>query len=130
MEDSRLFRGGLTAIVGGAGGVLSHILTHLHVAFKYSQSSRHTPLFFMEENEVYFVLRPGRTEMSCPFNVKCSLVPIFGPVESVATKGLKWDFQGGLVLGESISCSNEVISDGVTIDSTGFLLWSFSKKFI
>jgi thiamine pyrophosphokinase len=86
----------------------------------------------MGDDEICFVLPRGRSLIFCPFsNVQCSLVPIFGLVESVTTTGLRWNLsKQRMEFGKLISTSNELAHDLVQVESSGPLLWVFDARYL
>jgi thiamine pyrophosphokinase len=103
VEDARLFREGHTAVVGGLGGLFSHQMANLNASLEACScpTQRHSPLFFLDEAEVCFVVRPGRTVLQCEDAVHCSLLPLFGAVREISTQGLAWNLdQSTLKFGE------------------------------
>ncbi len=132
VDDARRHRGGATAVLGGLGGLVSHQLANLSNALEPSTSRHFGPLFFMGEQEICFVLPAGSTLIHCPFrNIHCSLVPLFGTVESVTTSGLRWNVtQKQMAFGRFISTSNEIVEDAVQVVCSEPLLWVFDARFV
>ena len=126
--DARIHRGGSTAVLGGLGGFFSHIVANLSSCLNACKDI-YPPLFFLGENDLCFVVRPGLTTLKSPLKLHCSLVPLFGHVENVSTSGLKWDLKGDkMSFGELVSTSNLVVSDEIKIETTNFMLFIFDKR--
>ncbi len=91
---------------------------------------RFTPLIFLDEHETVFVVRPGRTVFEdVPNGIHCSLVPVFGAVNSITTKGLRWDLsKQQLAFGSLVSTSNLCTKPEVVIDSSDYFLWTFERR--
>ncbi len=130
VEDARLHRRGRTAVLGGLGGLLSHQFANLNASLKTCQDRRYLPLIFLDEHEVCLVVRPGRTRfLKVESDVHCALVPAFGPVGSVTTRGLKWDLsKQQLAFGSLVSTSNRCVNEEVVIDADAHFLWMFERR--
>ncbi len=128
--EARLHRGGATAVLGALGGLLSHQLANLNGALVASTGFGHAPLILLDEREICFVLRPGKTRMEqVDEGMHCALVPLFGPVSSVTTSGLRWNLKGqSLAFGGLVSTSNECKESVVEIETEQPLLWLFESR--
>ncbi len=125
VDDARRHRGGATAVLGGLGGFLSHQMANLSELLPQSTGSGLEPLFMLGEQEICFVLRPGRTLLRHAPQHNCSLLPLYGETR-VTTQGLQWNLNDQkLVFGSFVSTSNFVASETVTIDCSAPLLWVF-----
>jgi hypothetical protein len=55
----------------------------------------------------------------------CGIIP-FGHVHHVQTQGLKWDISGPMRMGGLVSSSNHMVSETVSIETSGDLIWTAS----
>jgi thiamine pyrophosphokinase len=130
VEDARMHRTGRTAVLGGLGGLLSHQFANMNASLNACRDPRFLPLVFLDEHEVCLVIRPGRTRfVRVDSGVHCALVPLFGPVGKVTTRGLQWDlYAKQLAFGSLISTSNKCVNEEVIVDTDAHFLWMFERR--
>ncbi|MDX2469974.1 MAG: thiamine diphosphokinase [SAR324 cluster bacterium] len=108
-------------VLGAMGGSIDHQLHHLSLLA--DPDLMDVKIQLVSEKEVVF---RGRKQMYLEgwIGRRISLLPLFGEVKSVTSKGLKWDLEDvTFKMGESLSISNKFAATEVVINSSdGFFL--------
>ena len=79
---------------GAFGGNLGQEIANLHALFAFYKKERsqdHLNVILQGEYSLAMLLQPGSHKIVSATNLKCSLLPIGGRVDSVTTTGLKWN---------------------------------------
>lgn len=106
--------------LNGTGGCLSHVFANLSSLFLFENRK----VILLGEDNIAFICWAGVTEINCRQSegkvTYCSIIPMFGVVQSITTTGLKWNLDNStLMFGKNglISTSNEFTSDTVSIQT-------------
>ncbi len=119
---------GFQAIIlfGAFGKRVDHTLYNLGILKKYHDQD--VDLTFISNDDIAFLISETRTFTASP-GTRISLLPVFGKVENVTTKGLVYALQGEpLELGRHSSISNSFKGDTASVSlSSGQLLVVIEK---
>jgi len=108
-------------ILGGLQGNITQTLANLNSLYAFSNIIQ--PLMLCQEN-IGFILTPGKHEIHCKKKVKVGLIPLGVPVFPVTTHGLKWNLiNSKLAFGELVSTSNEMTEDVAQVEVNQSILW-------
>ena len=102
-------------IFGGLSGRFDHTISVLHTLQKYSTNS---PVILHNKSNTLFVLDKGIHNMLLSDFENCSVGLFAITPTHVKTSGLVWDMDAEIQLGDFISSSNKLKSNG-TIDCKG-----------
>jgi thiamine pyrophosphokinase len=102
---------------GFLGGRLDHTVSVLNTMAR--DNILHVVL--VSEDDVCFLARPSKTELSLPVGTRVGLLPLANA--RVETQGLRWDIKDAAMSFDGfISTSNETEQENVTIHAMGRLL--------
>jgi thiamine pyrophosphokinase len=76
---------------------------------------------------VMMVLSDGQHTVDLPSRFvgsHCGIIPMFGPVESIVTRGLRWELSGPSSFDGLVSTSNAIVSASVQFDIKGTVLFT------
>ena len=110
-------------VVGGYGGRFDHTIGVIHASLWCTQA----PLWLLDDKNIMIWLRPNTKHLSIPkqwTTGKCSLIPLSETVSHIKTKGLKYEIDGPLELGKSVSLSNRLIGSELDFDTTAPVLFT------
>jgi thiamine pyrophosphokinase len=110
-------------VFGGWGGRIDHSLTNALLLTRFpGQVQMETEL------EVLFAIE-GDAKIRCEIGQTLSLLPICGPVIGIATKGLKWELNNGMLGPQFIGISNVCLQQEVHIKiEEGILICSLVNQ--
>jgi thiamine pyrophosphokinase len=78
----------MIVILGALGGNLSQEMSNLNAMFQHEAR-----LIFVSDNNITFLLKPGRHKIHSYETLKCGLIPIGNKVANISTEGLKWNLR-------------------------------------
>lgn len=81
-------------ILGSLGGNFTQSLSNLNVLFLYPKKK----IFFLSEENLLFLLRPGKHTIHAIKNTKVGLIPLGNIVENITTTGLQWNLGKSFVI--------------------------------
>lgn len=111
----------MIVILGALGGNLSQEMSNLNAMFQHEAR-----LIFVSDNNITFLLKPGRHKIHSYETLKCGLIPIGNKVANISTEGLKWNLhQNELKFGGLISSSNRTVTKSVNVVTSDPVLWTF-----
>ena len=103
--------------LGFTGGRVDHALSVLNVMARYACRA----ILLMDEHDVCFVARPGRSVLSLPKETRVSLMPL--GAATVTVSGVKWSFENRLMTPAGFtSPSNAALGGDVTVETDGPVL--------
>lgn len=102
--------------IGFTGGRMDHTLAVLNVLAR----SPHEGVILLDETDLSFVAKPGRTTFSAPVGTRISLMPLADC--HVTATGLKWSFADQPMHPLRFTSSSNEVAGEVTIDVQGPLL--------
>ncbi len=109
-------------LYGAWGGRIDHSLTHILLLVRYPGMKIET------ENEILFSF-DKRVQIHCYPGQTLSLIPIYGPVSGIYTKGLKWELKDGTLDRNFIGISNIALQEQIDICiESGSLVCSLIKE--
>jgi len=124
----------VVVVFGAFGGRFDQQMASLHALYEYS-SVFHRMVLLGDGNCATLLAPDASHSITLVEGIEgpcCSLLPVGNRCERVSTSGLKWNLADQpLALGELISSSNRVRSDGneITVKTSEPLLWCCSSKF-
>lgn len=117
-------------VAGVFGGRFDHEMANLNTA--YRKRAIFSRIVLLSTDTVGEILEGGDVKHQLLVNSQCqgplcALLPIFGPSQSVWSKGLRWNIDGRpMEFGGLVSSSNEVSSAEIEVSSESPLLFTTS----
>ena len=123
---------GTIAVVGMGGSRLDHLFGIFNSCYTYAKKHPLQKIVLLGADSVSLLLPPGVSELKFPGFMKdahCGLIPLFGEVLCVRTKGLRWELNDDVTsFGNLFSTSNRLAGTQLEIQSTGWLVWTIEKN--
>lgn len=121
-------------VIGGMGSQsrMDQQIGNLHELYKCAEKG--LDVYWLSPANVLMMLTAGKhridVDASCE-GPMCGLLPIGSAVQSVTTRGLKWDVTDQAMtfgLGGLVSTSNEIVEQFVSIETSQPLLWTCEMR--
>lgn len=126
----------VVVIVGAFGGRFDQEIASIHALYKWNSVFQRIVL--MDGENIAMLLSPGKHELFPLQGIEgptCGLLPVGGVVNSISTKGLKWNLdKHTLSIDGLVSSSNSIVGidengDGiikymVEVDTSDYIIWS------
>jgi len=110
-------------VLGGYGGRFDQTIGVLNAALWCEKLD----VFLMDQTNIMTWIRPKHSGVQLPEKwvpVKCGLLPMATPVSQLRTKGLKYEINDSLELGNHISIRNTAQTPNVSIITSHPVLWT------
>ena len=130
-------------VFGAFGGRFDQEIASIHALYKWN--SEFQRIILMDGENIAILLPPGKHEIFPLKGIEgptCGLLPIGGIVNSISTKGLKWNLdKHTLSISSLVSSSNsivgveqndndKIINYMVEVDTSDYVIWSCTLSLI
>ena len=126
----------VVVVAGAFGGRFDQEIASIHALYKWNSVFQRIVL--MDGENIAMLLSPGKHELFPLQGIEgptCGLLPVGGMVNSISTKGLKWNLDKHVLsIDGLVSSSNSIVGidendDGVTkymveVDTSDYIIWS------
>ena len=118
--------------IGAYEGRIDQFFAVINSMYRYVNSQFR--LISLGNESVMILLNSGKHVINLPpaaFHHHCGLVPVFGPVASVSTSGLRWNLNeamGASTFGGLVSTNNIIDELTVEVNTTDPILFTFAYR--